>query len=71
MRTEPAAAMRSVLSAAKAPETASGTAFPAQGMPDGLTPTYLELGEISGLNLGGGGTLQIDLSSDTFDWACG
>ena len=48
-----------------------GTAFPVQGMPDGLTPTYLELGEISGLNLGGGGTLQIDLSSETFDWACG
>jgi hypothetical protein len=46
-----------------------GTAFPVQGMPDGLTPWYLELEEISGLNFGGGNA-QIDLESDTFDWAC-
>lgn len=48
-----------------------GTAFPVQGMPDGLTPWYLELEEISGLNFGGDGNAQIDLESDTFDWACG
>ncbi|WGM21498.1 hypothetical protein QEH68_04790 [Paenarthrobacter sp. OM7] len=48
-----------------------GTAFPIQAMPDGLTPWYLELEEISGLNFGGGGNAQFDLESDTFDWACG
>ena len=48
-----------------------GTAFPVQAMPAGLTPWYLELEEISGLNFGGGGNAQIDLESDTFDWACG
>lgn len=48
-----------------------GTAQPVQAMPEGLTPYYLELEEIPPLNLGGGGTLQIDLESDTFDWACG
>lgn len=48
-----------------------GTAFPVQGVPSGLTPWYLEIEEISGLNLGGGGNAQIDLESDTFDWACG
>lgn len=48
-----------------------GTAFPVQAMPDGLTPWYLELEEISGLNFGGGGNAQFDLESDTFDWACG
>jgi hypothetical protein len=47
-----------------------GTAFPVQAMPDGLTPWYLELEEISGLNFGGGGNAQFDLESDTFDWAC-
>ncbi|WP_146117216.1 hypothetical protein [Arthrobacter sp. MYb23] len=48
-----------------------GTSFPIQAMPDGLTPWYLELEEISGLNFGGGGNAQFDLESDTFDWACG
>jgi hypothetical protein len=48
-----------------------GTAFPIQAMPEGLTPWYLELEEISGLNFGGGGNAQFDLESDTFDWACG
>ncbi|GAA5200873.1 hypothetical protein GCM10023346_44000 [Arthrobacter gyeryongensis] len=48
-----------------------GTAFPVQAMPEGLTPWYLELEEISGLNFGGGGNAQIDLESDAFDWACG
>ncbi|KQQ81461.1 hypothetical protein ASF64_12245 [Arthrobacter sp. Leaf137] len=48
-----------------------GTAFPIQAMPQGLTPWYLELEEISGLNFGGGGNAQFDLESDTFDWACG
>lgn len=48
-----------------------GTAFPVQAMPAGLTPWYLEFEEISGLNFGGGGSAQIDLESNTFDWACG
>ena len=48
-----------------------GTAFPIQAMPEGLTPWYLELEEISGLNFGGGGNAQFDLESDAFDWACG
>ncbi|NMM91589.1 hypothetical protein B2J88_46080 [Rhodococcus sp. SRB_17] len=48
-----------------------GTAFPVQGMPDGLTPWYLELEEIAGLNFGGDGNAQIDLESEAFDWACG
>jgi hypothetical protein len=47
-----------------------GTAFPVQELPEGLTPWYLELTELPGLNFGGGGTAQIDLESDTFDWAC-
>lgn len=48
-----------------------GTAFPVQAMPQGLTPWYLELEEISGLNFGGDGNAQFDLESDIFDWACG
>lgn len=48
-----------------------GTSFPVQAMPEGLTPWYLELEEIAGLNFGGDGNAQIDLESDTFDWACG
>lgn len=47
-----------------------GTTFPVQGMPRGLTATYFELEEIGPMNLGGG-ALQCDLASDTFDWACG
>lgn len=46
-----------------------GTALPVQGMPDGLTPWYLELEEIVELNFGGGNA-QIDLESEVFDWAC-
>lgn len=46
-----------------------GTAFPVQAMPEGLTPYYLEIDEIAGLNFGSG-SCQIDLESDTFDWAC-
>lgn len=48
-----------------------GTCFPVQSLPEGLTPYYLELQEISGLNFGGGGVAQIDLESGVFDWACG
>lgn len=48
-----------------------GTSFPVQALPDGLTPYYLELEELSGLNFGGMGVAQIDLESDVFDWACG
>lgn len=48
-----------------------GTAFPVQGVPKGLTPWYLELEEISGLNFGGDGNAQIDLESEMFGWACG
>lgn len=48
-----------------------GTSFHVQGLPEGLTPWYLELEEIVGLNFGGDGNAQIDLESDTFDWACG
>ncbi|MDR2566764.1 MAG: hypothetical protein LBC97_12085 [Bifidobacteriaceae bacterium] len=47
-----------------------GTAFPIQALPDGLTPWYLELTELPGLNFGTGNA-QIDLESDAFDWACG
>jgi hypothetical protein len=46
-----------------------GTAFPVQAMPEGLTPWYLELEEIAGVNFGGGNA-QIDLDSEVFDWAC-
>lgn len=46
-----------------------GTAFPAQGMPDGLTSFYLEFWDFEELNFGGG-LCQLDLESDTFDWAC-
>ncbi len=44
-----------------------GTAFPVQGIPDGLTPWYRELKEIAGLKFGGGGNAQIVLESETFD----
>lgn len=47
-----------------------GTAFPYQGMPEGLTPYYLEFWDFGELNFGGG-LCQLDLESDTFDWACG
>lgn len=49
-----------------------GTAFPVQWLPDGFTPYFLEIGEEFGaLNFGGDGTLQLDLESEAFDWACG
>lgn len=48
-----------------------GTSFPVQELPEGLTAFYLELEEMGGLNFGGDGSAQIDLQSDTFDWACG
>lgn len=48
-----------------------GTSFPAQALPDGLTATYLEIGEIGGMNIGGDGVLQVDLSSDVLDWSAG
>ncbi|MFC8191585.1 hypothetical protein ACFUMH_07970 [Cellulomonas sp. NPDC057328] len=47
-----------------------GTAMPVQSLPEGLTPFFLEIDELPGLNFGGG-SAQIDLESDTFDWACG
>ena len=47
-----------------------GTAFPSQAMPEGLTSFYLELEELPGMNFGGGNA-QLDLDSETFDWACG
>ncbi|MFC9877954.1 hypothetical protein [Nocardia salmonicida] len=47
-----------------------GTAFPVQALPEGLTPYYLEIEEISGMNLGGGNA-QLDLESGVFDWSCG
>ncbi|MFF0546537.1 hypothetical protein ACFYTF_27240 [Nocardia thailandica] len=47
-----------------------GTAFPVQALPEGLTPYYLEIEEMSGLNFGGGNA-QIDLESGVFDWSCG
>ncbi|WP_051209029.1 hypothetical protein [Propionicicella superfundia] len=54
-----------------APCHLGGTCFPTQWMPEGLTPWYLELVELPGLNFGGDGSAQIDLESDVFDWACG
>lgn len=53
-----------------APCHLGGTSLPVQGLPDGLTPYYLEIEELPGLNFGGG-SAQIDLESDAFDWACG
>ncbi len=47
-----------------------GTAFPVQGLPEGLSATYFELEEFGPMNLGGG-VLQCDLTNGTFDWACG
>lgn len=47
-----------------------GTVFPCQWIPDGLTPYYLDLFELPGMNIGTG-TLQYDLESNVFDWACG
>ncbi|WP_419702924.1 hypothetical protein [Promicromonospora sp. NFX87] len=46
-----------------------GTAMPVQELPEGLTPYYLELEELPGVNIGGG-NCQIDLESGVFDWAC-
>lgn len=46
-----------------------GTAMPVQGMPEGLSPWYLELEEFGDLNYGGGNA-QIDLETEAFDWAC-
>jgi hypothetical protein len=47
-----------------------GTCLPVQGMPAGLTPYFLELEDgVGGANFGGG-NLQLDLESNTFDWAC-
>lgn len=48
-----------------------GTAFPVQGIPDGLTPYYVELEEFPGMNMGDAGNMQLDLKSDVVDWACG
>lgn len=47
-----------------------GTCFPVQQLPAGLTARYLEIEEFDGLDFGGGAA-QIDLESETFDWACG
>lgn len=47
-----------------------GTCFPVQAMPEGLTPWFLELeDDVGGANFGGG-NMQLDLESGTFDWAC-
>lgn len=46
-----------------------GTPFPADALPSGLSPFYLELGELGGLDLGGGGTAHIDLATPAFGWA--
>lgn len=48
-----------------------GTALPVQGMPEGLTPYYVELEEFPGMNMGDAGNMQLDLKSDVVDWACG
>lgn len=46
-----------------------GTLFAVQNVPEGLTPFYLHLEELEGMNLGTG-TLQFDFESHVFDWAC-
>jgi len=46
-----------------------GTSFPVQTLQPGFTPWYLELEELPGMNLGSG-SAQIDLESESFDWAC-
>lgn len=48
-----------------------GTVFPAQDVPEGLSPWYLELMDSGPMNFGGDGSAQIDLETDVFDWACG
>lgn len=48
-----------------------GTTFCVQGMPEGLTPFYLEVEEVPGANFGDSGNAQLDLKSGVFDWACG
>lgn len=48
-----------------------GTMFPAQAVPGGFGPRYLEIRELPGMNLGGDGALQVDLETDAFGWACG
>ena len=45
-----------------------GTLFPAQSVPDGLTPFYLCLDQIGGMNIAGG-RMQVDLESGILDWA--
>ena len=47
-----------------------GTVFCVQNMPEGLTARYIEFEEMDVMNFGGGNA-QLDLESDTFDWACG
>jgi hypothetical protein len=51
-----------------APSHLGGTSFPTEALQDGFTPFYLELGELPGINFGGG-SAQIDLESNAFDWA--
>ena len=47
-----------------------GTVFCVQNMPEGLTAWYIEFEEMDVMNFGGGNA-QLDLESNTFDWACG
>jgi hypothetical protein len=47
-----------------------GTCFPAQGVPEGLSPYYLEFAqEFVQLNIGTG-VAQLDLERNTFTWSC-
>lgn len=48
-----------------------GTAVPAQDMPEGLSPWFLELHHDAGAVNFGGGTGQLDLENQTIEWACG
>lgn len=53
------------------PNHLGGTAFPYQGIPDFLTPYYIEFDEMFGGYNFGSGNAQLDIKTRDFDWSCG
>ncbi|MBN7768291.1 hypothetical protein KUV44_15700 [Marinobacter daepoensis] len=53
------------------PNHLGGTTFPAQGIPDFLTPYYIEFEEVFGGYNFGSGNAQLDIKNRNFDWSCG
>lgn len=53
------------------PNHLGGTTFSNQGIPDFLTPYYIEFEEIFGGYNFGSGNAQFDIKSRDFDWNCG